>query len=324
MSTCRLPIAALTVATLLLCSGGATHALGADAHASTPKHVPSPASAPTKPAHASDHSRESTGAKPIAQPAADDAHDAHAEHRPAMKKPAARKVEPEPAGPATAESALKMLTEGNARWVAGQTTAPNTDTARRSALAENGQKPFVTVLTCADSRLPVERVFDRGIGDVFVVRVAGNVAGGSETGTIEYGVEHLKTPLLVVMGHTRCGAVAAAASGAQLHGRLGELVAEIAPAVERAKRSNPGADEKTLTDLAIRENVWQQIFTLIKHSGEVRSALGKGDLKVVGAVCDIATGKVEFLGEHPWQNELVDAMNAREQKRQTAEAGHGE
>ena len=120
----------------------------------------------------------------------------------------------------TADEALALLTQGNQRWVDGTTTNPSTDAERREALAENGQHPFVTILTCADSRIPVERVFDRGVGELFVVRVAGNVAGSSETGTIEYGVGHLKTRLLVVMGHTKCGAVAAACSGAELHGHV--------------------------------------------------------------------------------------------------------
>lgn len=225
--------------------------------------------------------------------------------------------------PKTADEALRLLQDGNARWVSGSVTDPNTDSARRSKLAADGQKPFVTILTCADSRLPVERMFDRGVGDVFVVRVAGAVAGTSETGTIEYGVGHLKTPLLVVMGHTKCGAVAAAASGAELHGKVADLVSAINPAVDRVKRNNPGADEKQIAALAVKENVWQSIFDLYKWSPEVRAAASNGELKVVGAVCDISTGKVEWMGEHPWQNELIDAMNARQNnKNHDTASGH--
>lgn len=335
MATSRLPIVVLTASAILLAAGGPI-ALASDAHGDHAKPAATPKPAAGKPEMKDDGKHET---KPDAKP------DAKPEARPTGGKPAAKadkdddetpmrsartpaaKAEPEPEGPFTAEAALKMLQDGNARWVSGRVNSPNTDTARRSATAENGQKPFVTVLTCADSRLPVERLFDRGVGEVFVVRVAGNVAGGSETGTIEYGVGHLKTPLLVVMGHTKCGAVAAAASGAELHGKLGELVAEITPAVDRARRNNPGADEKALASLAIKENVWQQVFTLIRQSPELRAAIGKDEIKVVGAICDITTGKVEFMGEHPWQTELVDAMNARAKggaERQTAEAGHGE
>lgn len=213
-----------------------------------------------------------------------------------------------PNGTITAEQALTFLTEGNARWVANTPLAPNTDSSRRADAAENGQKPFVTVLTCADSRLPVERLFDRGVGDVFVVRVAGNVAGDSETGTIEYGVGHLNTPLLVVMGHTKCGAVAAAASGAEVHGHIAQLVSQITPAVERAKRANPNLIGAELAAASVKENVWQTVFQLFKTSPEFLEAVQGGKVKVVGAVCDISTGKVEWMGEHPWQSELIAAF----------------
>ncbi|MEI7658804.1 MAG: carbonic anhydrase, partial [Phycisphaerae bacterium] len=211
----------------------------------------------------------------------------------------------------TAEVAQSMLKEGNARWSAGRVTSPNVDADRMRALADQGQSPFATIITCSDSRIPVERVFDRGVGDLFVVRVAGNRAGDSETGTVEYGVEHLKTPLLVVMGHSKCGAVAAAASKTPLHGKIAQLVSGIEPAVDRARRLNPGADEKELAALAVRENVWQTVFDLFRTSSTVRAMVEKGDVKVVGAVYDIASGKVEFLGEHPWQQELISAMNQK-------------
>jgi carbonic anhydrase len=149
------------------------------------------------------------------------------------------------------------------------------------------------------------------VGDVFVIRVAGNVAGDSETGTIEYGVGHLKTPLLVVMGHTKCGAVAAAASGAQLHGKVGTLVSHINPAVDRVKQASPNADQTELAALSVKENVWQSIFDLYKNSDEIRAAARGGEIRVVGAVYDISTGKVEWLGEHPWQSQILDALEVK-------------
>lgn len=224
-------------------------------------------------------------------------------------KPATKAAStPSADGTVTAEQALTFLTEGNARWVSNSPLAPNTESSRRAEVAENGQSPFVTVLTCADSRLPVERIFDRGVGDVFVVRVAGNVAGGSETGTIEYGLGHLKTPLLVVMGHTKCGAVAAAASGAEVHGHIAELLSQITPAVERARRANPNLTGNELAAASVKENVWQTVFQLFKTSPEFLEAVQGGKVKVVGAVCDISTGKVDWMGEHPWQNELIAAF----------------
>ncbi len=235
-------------------------------------------------------------AKPAKAPAKADAHD----------KPAPAQT---PEAEATdADTALNLLMEGNQRWVDGVPTAPNTSPERRANVADAGQKPMVSVLTCADSRLPIERIFDRGVGDVFVIRVAGNVAGDSEVGTIEYGVGHLKTPLLVVMGHSKCGAVAAAVSNADVHGKVKDLIAHIEPAVVRVKRNNPGASDKEIGTLAIKENVWQSVFDLLKGSSEVRTLVQEGKLKIVGAVCDISTGKVTWLGEHPWQSELLDAM----------------
>ncbi len=228
----------------------------------------------------------------------------------APQRPAAAHAE-DASGPISADQALILLGEGNQRWVAGESTNPNIAAARRASVAEHGQKPFVSILTCADSRLPVERVFDRGVGELFVVRVAGNIAGASEVGTIEYGVEHLKTPLLVVMGHTRCGAVAAAASGGHAPGHVGRLLQSIAPAVERARRNNPGVEGPELAALSVKENVWQTIFDLYKASPTVLEMVEHNELRVVGAVCDVATGRVEWLGPHPWQAELLDAIKAK-------------
>lgn len=214
-----------------------------------------------------------------------------------------------PSAQPTSDEALKLLQEGNERWLKSTVEDPNIESSRRKMLADEGQKPFAAVLTCADSRIPVERVFDRGVGDVFVMRVAGNVAGPHEAGSIEYAAEHLHVPLLVVMGHTKCGAVGAAAAHAKLEGNVPSLITAIEPAVERAKKLNPAADDKQVVTMAVSENVWQTIFDLIKSSGPIREMVSKGELKVVGAVYDIADGKVQWLGEHPWQSELVVAFS---------------
>jgi carbonic anhydrase len=216
----------------------------------------------------------------------------------------------DPLAAAAADQAFTQLKEGNDRWVANSPTHPNTNQDRRQDTAQ-GQKPFAAILTCADSRLPAERLFDRGVGDLFTIRVAGNVAGDSEIGTIEYGVEHLKVPLLVVMGHTKCGAVAAAASQGQLHGKVATLVAHIKPAVERASRNNPRATPDDLARLAVKENVWQTIYDLLKDSDICREKVATGQVRVIGAVFDITTGKVDWLGEHPWQTELLGALQPR-------------
>lgn len=219
-----------------------------------------------------------------------------------------------------AGAALKLLQDGNARWVANRPTSPNIDAERRKLLADKGQTPVATILACADSRVPIERLFDRGLGDLFVVRVAGNIAGQSELGSIEYGIANLHTPLLVVMGHTRCGAVGAAVSKTEARGNIASLVEQIAPAVDRARRAAPTADKNALIEAAVRENVWQTVFRVFKRSPEVREAALAGRLRVVGAIYDTATGRVEIMGEHPWQSELLDGL-AMPERAATAAVG---
>lgn len=218
-----------------------------------------------------------------------------------------------PDEPMTPDQVLAWLSEGNARWANGNTQNPNSTTQRRADTAANGQHPRVTILTCADSRLPVERIFDQGVGDLFVLRVAGNVITATEAGTIEYGLEHLHTPVLVVMGHTKCGAVTAACqtfanSDSPAPGNIGALLNEIHPAVDRAKATLNSTNPDTIAPTAVVENVWQSIFDVFQTSPATVELVREGKVKVVGAVCDISTGKVEFLGEHPWQSPLIEAF----------------
>ncbi len=193
---------------------------------------------------------------------------------------------------------LPRLTAGNARFVTGKSSHPD-QTAKRIAETAEGQHPFVTVLSCSDSRVPPEVLFDEGIGDVFSVRVAGNVSDTDEMGSVEYGVDHLGTPLLVVMGHTKCGAVTAVATHAQVHGHIPELVDNILPAVEATRKKFPNAGNDDLVKEAIRANVFQSMATLLRDSEAVRARVESGKTEMVGAVYDIATGKVEWLGPHP-------------------------
>lgn len=203
------------------------------------------------------------------------------------------------------DQALAMLRQGNARFVAGQTLHPHQTAQRLQETAAHGQKPFATVLACSDSREPVELLFDQGVGDVFVIRVAGNVSDVDEVGSIEYGVGHLATPLLVVLGHTHCGAVTAVATGAVVHGSIPQLVDNIAPAVKRAEAQAQGLPQSVLVEKAVRENVWQSIADAFKRSEEIRHLVAAGKLKVVGAVYDLATGLVQWMGDHPGQADLL-------------------
>lgn len=202
----------------------------------------------------------------------------------------------------SASEALKALTDGNARYVGGKAVHPNQDATRRTTVAK-GQNPFVTVLTCSDSRVPVELLFDQGIGDTFVIRVAGNVADTDEIGTIEYGVGHLHTPLLVVMGHSSCGAVKAVLEGAQVHGSIPKLVDNIAPAAAKAKESN--LTGVALTGEAVKQNVWQSMDDVFKRSSEVRDLVKAKKLQVLGAVYDLESGEVTWIGAHPEQGRLL-------------------
>lgn len=296
-------ILAASTGTAVLADGGS----GAD-HAAAP-HTP-PATAAPKPATAKpapkaapkpEASAPRSAQDPSKAPAPADAAKADAHGEKAPTPPPAHAGASD--GP-TAARALAWLTEGNARFASSKAENPNSDSARISEVA-TGQHPFATILTCADSRIPVERVFDRGVGDLFVIRVAGNVAGESETGTIEYGAGHLHTPLLVVMGHTACGAVNAAASNAELHGAVARLVERIKPAVEEARSQYPELKPEQIAPIAVRVNVWKSVATLIGGSDEIRSLVSEGKLEVVGAIYDINSGRVHFLGEHPAQSDLL-------------------
>ena len=211
----------------------------------------------------------------------------------------------------TAEAAIAKLKVGNTRFVTGKTQHPNQDAARRLEIAK-GQTPFVTVLSCSDSRVPVELLFDQGIGDTFVVRVAGNVADTDEIGSIEYGVGHLNTPLLVVLGHTSCGAVKAVFEKAQVHGCIPELVDNIAPAIARTKASNPNADKAELLAKAVTANVWVSIEDIFRRSSEVGELVKASKLRVIGAVYNIESGQVTWLGEHPEQISLFTQSEVAE------------
>ena len=201
------------------------------------------------------------------------------------------------------DASLMLLKEGNARYVTGKPQHPHAEAERRSNTVAQGQEPFATILACSDSREPVELIFDRGVGDLFVVRVAGNVAGESELASVEYGVGHLNTPLLIVMGHTKCGAVTAVVKGAELHGHLQALAAKIQPAAEKAKAASSQGEDTV--PRAIQANVWNTIETMIQQSSVLREKISVGRVTVHGAIYDLEQGTINWLGSHPAQDALV-------------------
>jgi carbonic anhydrase len=221
-----------------------------------------------------------------------------------------------------AEEVLARLKQGNAAFVAGKARHPHQALARIHELAA-GQHPIATVLTCSDSRVPDELVFDQGFGDLFTVRVAGNVAANDEIATIEYGVDHLGTSLLVVLGHTKCGAVTAVATGAELHGHLAKLAESIQPAVAAEKAKNPTADPKAVVEPAIVRNVLQAMADVLVKSPVVRARLKAGQAHLVGALYHVEDGTVDWLGEHPDQAELVAKADAAPPEPHAGHGAHG-
>lgn len=181
------------------------------------------------------------------------------------------------------QAALEFLQAGNRRFVAGETAAPNRDIARLRAVAPR-QSPFAAFLGCADSRVPVEIVFDQGFGDLFVTRIAGNVAATENIASLEFATQVLGAKVLYVLGHTSCGAVTAAAKAEPVPGQISALFQHIRPAV-RAARGDVAA--------AIRENVRLQAQTLVEGSTVISSLVKDGRVIVAGGIFDLETGRVD-------------------------------
>jgi carbonic anhydrase len=191
----------------------------------------------------------------------------------------------------SADAVLAELRAGNGRHVKAQYEHPHESSTRRQELVQ-GQHPHAVILTCADSRVPPEIVFDQGLGDLFTIRVAGNIAPDAEVASIEYAVEHLHTPLVVVMGHQSCGAVAAAIEGGETPGHLPALVNAIRPAVEKA-RTLPG----NLSDNTIRLNVEMVVEQLRSSQPLLAEEVAAGKLRIAGAVYSLDSGIVTWLPE---------------------------
>lgn len=196
----------------------------------------------------------------------------------------------EPTG-ANADDSLKRLLAGNERFVAGKSTAPRgPDLLTRRAALTKDQKPFALILCCSDSRVPPELVFDVGLGDIFVVRTAGQVVDPVDIGGIEYAVEHLGVPLILVMGHQDCGAVTAAVGGAPELGDIANVLKAIAPAVAETKAS-PGDP----IDNAVRANAIDIAKQLQGTAPILSSHVQSGKLQIVPARYALDNGKVELL-----------------------------
>ncbi|OPZ22653.1 MAG: Carbonic anhydrase [candidate division BRC1 bacterium ADurb.BinA364] len=202
------------------------------------------------------------------------------------------------------DEAIALLKTGNWRFANSRPQRPRLDTARlRQAGTESqADHAFATVVACSDSRVPVEAIFDAGIMDIFVIRIAGNVCDTDEIGSIEYGLAHVKTPALVILGHTQCGAVTAVTQAIQGRGHALErnipaLVDNIQPAVRRAMASHPELEGDEVIPLAIEENIWQGLEDLFMASPAARELVRSGAVKAVGAMYDVGTGIVQWMPE---------------------------
>jgi len=189
----------------------------------------------------------------------------------------------------TADEALNQLLEGNGRFMSGNLLHPNHCEESRQGVAE-GQEPIATVLTCADSRVPPVDIFDQGIGDIFVVRVAGNIIGDHTLGSIEYAAFHLHTPLVLVLGHSSCGAVGAVASEVKLDGHMATFVPPIQAAIKSVK-----GEEGDLVNNAARELARQMADKIAKSEPIIADLVEHGKTRVVPAYYDLHSGKVSIL-----------------------------
>jgi carbonic anhydrase len=194
----------------------------------------------------------------------------------------------------TPEQGLELLMQGNAKFVKGDLSllTKYSKPSERTEVAA-GQKPFAIVLTCSDSRLPAEIIFNKGLGEIFVVRVAGNIVERHELGSIEYALEHLGANLIVVLGHERCGAVTAAfnANGVSDGSNIGSLIESIAPAVKETKATGGGVEECIISNIKKVSEELEARSTIIKELVE------KKETKIVRAKYDLDSGVVQILGE---------------------------
>jgi carbonic anhydrase len=198
--------------------------------------------------------------------------------------------------PSTAEQALILLKEGNERFVGGRTKNDHTSKEWRAGLTA-GQNPFATILSCSDSRVPTELVFDRGFGDLFVIRNAGNVASKDVLASIEYAGKHLGIRLNVVMGHEHCGAVTAALGSAEERSQEPREVQDILQQINQSMSSAELPEDPALRVSAGVEANVRSVVGLLREGLANRKPSGWEDIKFVGAVYELSTGRIRFLEE---------------------------
>ncbi len=188
---------------------------------------------------------------------------------------------------------LATIIEGNERFMSNHPVHPD-QTLNRLRSLEKGQKPFAVVISCSDSRVPPELIFDQGFGDLFIIRNAGNIIGDYELGSVEYAVEHLHTPLVIVMGHSNCGAI-----GAYLEHQHDSIPNHIQKIVDYIKAEPEEKDvdknDENIYETSIKANVLHGVHVLQNSDPVIKALLKKKEVKIIGAVYDMHSGKVNFL-----------------------------
>jgi len=194
-------------------------------------------------------------------------------------------------GEISPNKAIQMLQDGNARFI--ETKQVNRDLLNQVSDTSVGQFPYAVLLSCIDSRVPAELVFDQGIGDIFNVRVAGNIVNEDVLGSIEYSCKVAGSKLVLVLGHTSCGAVTAACKKVEL-GNITHLLSKITPAVEKIATTNPDMNAETI-ELVVEENVRMSIENIRAKSPILNEMETAGEIKIIGGIYSVATGKVSFM-----------------------------
>lgn len=200
----------------------------------------------------------------------------------------------------SAKDALERLREGNRRFVSDEGEHASPVIREHQEGMESGQNPFAVILACSDSRVPTEYIFDQGIGDLFVIRVAGNIVAPSQIGSIEYAVQQFSTRLVVVLGHSNCGAVIATLKELALNEsvrspNLRAIVDRVRPALEPVVQDDSDIGDKGFVEECVRANVQYSVNRLQHGSLIIEKMVGAGDLHIVGAEYSIETGTIEFF-----------------------------
>ena len=200
----------------------------------------------------------------------------------------------------TAQEVLERLKKGNQRFVQGQTNHQRLLSHQERALMAETQEPFAIILGCSDSRVPAEMVFDQGLGDLFVIRVAGNIVAPSQVGSVEFAVDSFSCPVVIVLGHTHCGAIEStievlANPDQPPSANLMSIVNRVRPSVEILMQTELKDDLKKLSCHAVRSNVFASVNQLRHGSAVLESFISKGKLQVIGAEYSLETGEVTFF-----------------------------